>query len=83
MDNEKNYSGNIEIKKRAYDGLYNVWANAQTFVDQMQLSNYSSKWVVIGVSNSFHGGLNEAKKYYAKIIKEYQEETILQGRNRA
>ena len=74
MDNEKNYSGNIEIKKRDYDDLYNVWANAQTFVDQMQLDNYSSKWVVIGTSNSFHGGLNKAKKYYAKIIKEYQDE---------
>tara|TARA_R100000687_G_C6297836_1_gene94466 strand:- start:175 stop:411 length:237 start_codon:yes stop_codon:yes gene_type:complete len=71
---EKKYSGNIEIKKRAYDGLYNVWANAQTFVDQMQLSNYSSKWVVIGTSNNFHGGMGEAKKYYDKIIKEYQDE---------
>ena len=54
----------IDLVKRP-DGLYNVWIWASMVIPSYRLRNYSSKWLVMGVTKTFDQGMTFAGMYFA------------------
>jgi len=55
----------LDLVKRP-DGLYNVWIWASMVIPSYRLRNYSSKWLVMGVTKTFEQGRKLAERYFVK-----------------
>ena len=55
----------VDLVKRP-DGLYNVWIWASMVIPSYRLRNYSSKWLVMGVTKTFDQGMTLAGMYFAE-----------------
>ena len=51
------FDKNVEINKRAFDGLYNLWS--RTVEWNQERTTYSIIWSVVGVFDSFESALAE------------------------
>jgi hypothetical protein len=58
----------VDITKRS-DKLYNVWCLAIMTMPIYELRTYSSRWVCIGVTNTFEKGRALAHEFFVKDIK--------------
>ena len=64
----------LDLVKRP-DGLYNVWIWASMVIPSYRLRNYSSKWLVMGVTKTFDQGMTFAGMYFA--LKDFSDENSI------
>lgn len=55
----------VDLVKRS-DGLYNVWIWASMVISPYKLHDYSSKWLVMGVTKTFDQGMRLAERYFVE-----------------
>ena len=55
----------VDLVKRP-DGLYNVWIWASMAIPRYRLYNYSSNWLVMGVTKTFDQGMRLAERYFVE-----------------
>ena len=55
----------VDLVKRP-DGLYNVWIWASMAIPRYRLYNYSSNWLVMGVTKTFDQGMTLAGMYFVE-----------------
>jgi hypothetical protein len=58
----------VNITKRS-DNLYNVWCLGMMTMPISELKNYSSRWVCIGVTETFNKGMVLANDFFVKEVK--------------
>ena len=58
----------VDITKRS-DKLYNVWCLAIMTMPIYELRTYSSRWVCIGVTETFNKGMVLANDFFVKEVK--------------
>ena len=59
-----------DIKKREYDGKYNVWVWTELVLNKFQLEPLSTRWINIRVASNYNKANHIIKEFFKRKKKE-------------
>jgi|TARA_R110002020_G_scaffold9916_2_gene38574 hypothetical protein len=62
-----------DIKKREYDGKYNVWVWTELVLNKFQLEPLSTRWINIGVASNYNKANYIIKEFFKKKLNHYKD----------
>jgi len=62
-----------DIKKREYDGKYNVWVWSSLVLNKFQLEPLSTRWINIGVASNYNKANYIIKEFFKKKLNHYKD----------
>jgi len=62
-----------DIKKREYDGKYNVWVWLSLVLNKFQLEPLSTRWINIGVASNYNKANYIIKEFFKKKLNHYKD----------
>ena len=62
-----------DIKKREYDGKYNVWVWTELVLNKFQLEPLSTRWINIGVASNYNKANYIIKEFFKKKLNDYKD----------
>ena len=62
-----------DIKKREYDGKYNVWVWTELVLNKFQLEPLSTRWINIGVTSNYNKANYIIKEFFKKKLNHYKD----------
>ena len=62
-----------DIKKREYDGKYNVWVWLSLVLNKFQLEPLSTRWINIGVTSNYNKANYIIKEFFKKKLNHYKD----------
>jgi len=62
-----------DIKKREYDGKYNVWVWSSLVLNKFQLEPLSTRWINIGVTSNYNKANYIIKEFFKKKLNHYKD----------